>query len=290
LLRHRLKLTGERARVKNRIIKYFESCNIKLASVFTDVFGYTSWLIITKIISGERDLGILTSYIHGRVKASKKEIQQALEGTIDQEDTTILKLLSVQLDNVDRLINAVEEEIKKLSKPYQKEIELLTTFPGIGNLTAIGIIAEIGIDMNQFKTHERLASWAAICPGNNESAGKNKSGRTRRGNNFLKRTLLQAAWAAVRTKGTYLQSKHKALSARMGSKKASIAICHKILVACFYVLRDKKEYKELGPDFLDQLNADRKVKYHVKRLEELGFHVNMVEKVDDNKKELVFID
>ncbi len=289
LLRHRLKLVGERARVKNRIIKYFESCNIKLSSVFADVFGYTSWLIITKIINGERNLDVLTSYIHTLVKATKKEIQQALEGTIDQEDTTILKLLSVQLENTDSLIDAVEKEITKVSKPYKDEIELLTTIPGVGTLTATGIIAEIGTDMNQFGTHERLASWAAICPGNNESAGKQRSGRTRRGNNFLKRTLLQAAWAAAKAKGTYLQSKHRALSARKGSKKASIAICHKILTACFYMLRDKKEYKELGPNFLDQLNSDRKAKYHVKRLEELGFHVNMIEKISDEKKEIIFM-
>lgn len=290
LVRHRQKLIGERARIKNRIIKYLESCNIKLATVFTDVFGYTSSLIISKLISGERDPKILTSYIHRRVKANKEEIQKALEGHIDQEDTRILELLSTQLGNAENLIRILEVDILKLCQPYQNEICLLKTMPGVGELTAIGIISEIGVDMKQFGTHERLASWAALCPGNHESAGKQKSGRIRRGNNYIKRTLLQAAWAAAKAKNTYLQSKYKALAARKSAKKAAIAIAHKMLVACFYMLRDKKEYKELGPQFLDHLQTDRKAKYHVKRLEELGFHVQMIEKVKDEKKEEVYID
>jgi transposase len=289
LVRYRKTLVRERARVKNRIIKILETANIKLSSVFSDVFGYTSWLIITKIIDGESCPSRLTSYIHGRVKASKEEVQKALEGTLSDDDIIILKHMSFQVKEREQQIISIDEEIKNHSKAFENELRLLQTIPGISEAIALVIISEIGVDMSQFPSHEKLASWAALCPGNNESAGKQKSGRTRRGNNYLKNALVQAAWAASRTKNTYLQSKYKALAARKSGKKAAIAIAHRILVASYYILRDKCEFKELGAQFLDQLQAERKVKYYVKRLEELGYHVQTVEKVKDDVRELVFV-
>jgi transposase len=289
LVRYRSKLVGERSRVKSRIIKTLESANIRLSSVFSDVFGYTSWLIVSKITQGIRDVVELTSYIHERVRASRKEIQEALEGTLEGEDLDVLKRMIQHKDYLDRAIEHVEEEIEKHCRQFSEEIKRLTTMPGVGRMTAIAIISEIGIDMSRFPSHEHLASWTALCPGNSESAGKQRTGRTRKGNPYIKTALLQAAWAASKAKGTYLQSKYRALAARKGSKKAATAIAHRIVVACFYILKDKKEYKELGPAFLDTLQAERKAKYHVKRLEELGFHVSMVEKIKNEEKELVFI-
>jgi transposase len=289
LVRYRSKLVGERSRVKSRIIKTLESANVRLSSVFSDVFGYTSWLIVSKIVQGIRCVIELTSYIHERVKTSREEIQQALESTLEEEDIDVLKRMINQKEYLDKAIDLVEEEIGKHCAPFLNDIERLKTIPGVGKMTAISIISEIGVDMSRFPTHEHLASWTALCPGNSESAGKQRSGRTRRGNPYIKTALLQAAWAASKAKNTYLQSKYRALAARKGSKKAATAVAHSIVVACFYMLRDKKEYQELGPQFLDTLQAERKAKYHVKRLEELGFHVSMVEKVKDNEKELVFI-
>lgn len=288
-LRYRLTFIRERSRIKNRIIRLLESWNIKLSSVFTDVFGHTCWLIITKIIAGEQDVEKLTSYIHKKCKSSKKDMQEALEGTIPLEDLVILKQMVQQVEQVDRNITIIEEQIKKDSEPFAWELELLQTIPGVSSTTAITIISEMGVNMEVFPTHEHLASWAAICPGNNESAGKKKSGRTRRGNNYLKTALVQAAWAASRTKGTYLQSKFKALVTRKGGKKAAIAISHKILVACYHMLKKKVPFDELGAQYLDQLQAERKVKYHIKKLEEMGYHVSKVEKIKDDKTELVFI-
>lgn len=288
-LRYRLTFVRERSRIKNRIIRLLESWNIKLSSVFSDVFGYTCWLIIKKIVAGEQDIEELTSYIHKKCKSSKKDVQEALEGTIPQEDLFILQQMVKQVEEVDSNIAIIEEQIKNNSKPFQAELELLETIPGVSEMIALTIISEIGVDMEVFPSHEHLASWAAICPGNNESAGKKKSGRTRRGNNYLKAALVQAAWAASRTKNTYIQSKFKALATRKGGKKAAIAIAHKILVACYHMLKKKMPFDELGAQYLDQLQAQRKVKYHVKRLEEMGYHVSMVEKVKDDQRELVFI-
>lgn len=289
LVRYRKTLVRERARVKNRIIKTLENANIKLSSVFSDVFGYTSWLIITKIIAGESCPFRLTSYIHEKVKASREDIQRALEGTLAENDVFILKHMALQVEQKEQQIVSIDKEIKKHSKIFERELGVLQTTPGVSEAIALVIISEIGVDMAQFPTHEKLASWAALCPENSESAGKQKSGRTRRGNNYLKSALVQAAWAASRTKNTYLQSKYRALAARKGGKKAAIAIAHRILVASYYMLRDKLEFKDLGAQFLDQLQAERKVKYYVKRLEELGYHVQKVEKVKDNESELVFI-
>lgn len=288
-LRYRLTFTRERSRIKNRIIRLLESWNIKLSSVFSDVFGHTCWLIITKIVEGERDVEKLTSYIHKKCKSSKKDIQEALEGTIPPRDLIILKQMVRQVEEADNNIIKIEKHISKDSECFKPEIELLETIHGISSTIAITIISEIGVNMAVFPSHEHLASWAAICPGNNESAGKKKSGRTRRGNNYLKTALLQAAWAASRTKNTYLQSKFKAMAIRKGGKKAAIAIGHKILVACYHMLKKKVPFDELGAQYLDQLQAERKVKYHVKKLEEMGYHVSKVEKVKDGQKELVFV-
>jgi transposase len=234
----------------------------------------------------------LTSYIHKKCKSSKKDIQEALEGIIPPDDLFILKQMVKQVEQVeqvDKNITIIEEQIKKNSEPFNSELELLQTIPGISRTIAVTIISEIGVDMEVFPSHEHLASWAAICPGNNESAGKKKSGRTRRGNNYLKTALVQAAWAASRTNNTYLQSKFKAMVARKGGKKTAIAIAHKIIVACYHMLKKKVPFDELGAQYLDQLQAERKVKYHVKKLEEMGYHISKVEKVKDDQKELIFI-
>ncbi|MFQ5753373.1 MAG: transposase, partial [bacterium] len=234
---------------------------------------------MTKIINGERDLDKLTSYIDERVKTSKLEIQQALDGVLEEEDLDILKLLIKQVDSLEELIAENEKLIDRHLQPFEAEVNLLTTIPGVSKITATAIISEIGVDMSAFPKDEKLASWAAVCPGNNESAGKQKSGRTRRGNNFLKASLIQAAWAASKAKDSYFQGKYRRLAVRKGNKRAAMAIAHKILITSYHMLIKKVPYNELGAKFLDGLQTERKVKYHVKRLEELGYHINAVEKI-----------
>lgn len=279
LVRYRDKLTKEHANAKNRIIKTLENANIKLATVFSDVFGHTSWMMICKLVAGETNMAKLTEYINPQCKSSTEDIKKALEGTLQEEDRRILILMMEHVSYLETLIEKVKKNIQKHLEPYQAQVELLKTIPGIKDTAAASIIAEIGIDMNQFKDAAHLSAWAGMCPGNNESAGKVRSSNIRKGNIYLKVALTQVGWAISRTKKTYLGAKFRALAMRRGNKKAVIAIGRKVLVICYHVIKNKVPFNELGVDFLDKLEPERKVKYHTKRLEELGYHVITSKKI-----------
>lgn len=279
LVRYRQTLTKDLSRAKNRIIKMLENANIKLSTVFSDVFGYTSWLMICKLVAGETRMEVLTSYIHGKCKSSREDIEKALQGTLKEEDRSMLKLMMEHVKSIEQLIEKVDGKIQEHLQPYQAEVKLLKTIPGVEDLAAASIIAELGVDMDQFKSDSHLSAWAGMCPGNNQSAGKIKSSRIRKGNKHLKTTMTQVAWAISRTKKTYLGAKYRALASRKGKKKAVIAIGRKTLVICYHMLKDRIPFHELGVDFLDKLEPERKAKYHEKRLEELGYHVIMSKKI-----------
>jgi transposase len=273
LLRYRQTLTRELASAKNRIIKTLENANIKLSSVFSDVFGLTSWNMICKLARGETNIHILMSYIDPRCKSSKESIQKALQGTLEEEDRNMLKLMMDHVEANEQIISRVEQEIQKHLKPYQAQIELLETIPGVKSLAAASMIAEIGVDMDQFKNASHLSAWAGMCPGSNQSAGKIKSSRIRKGNKHLKTTMTQVAWAMSRTKRTYLGAKYRALAPRRGKKRAIIAVGRKALVIVYHMLKNNIRFQELGPNFLDNLEPERKARYHEQRLKELGYHV-----------------
>jgi transposase len=279
LVRYRQTLVRDLVNAKNRIIKTLENANIKLSSVFSDVFGDTSWGIICKLVKGEKDLAKLTSYIDPRVRASREEIQKALDGTLQREDMKMLQLMMKHVAALETLIAEVENEISKHLEPYQEEISLLKTIPGVSDQSAGTIIAEMGVKMAQFRDAAHLSAWAGMCPGSNQSAGKIKSSRTRKGNKHLKVALTQVAWAISRTKKTYLGAKYRALAPRLGKKRAIVAIGRKVIVICYHMLKEKKGFEELGVDFLDKLEPERKAKYHLKRLEELGYEIKMNKKV-----------
>jgi transposase len=279
LLRYRQKLIRELSSGKNRIIKSLENANIKLSTVFSDVFGTTAWLMVCKLVNGETNPDILTEYIHPSCKSSKDDILKALEGTLQEEDRRMLQMQMKHLGALDALIEEVEMEVTIHVKPFEAEVNLLKTIPGIKDMAAASIIAEIGPDMNQFTSAFHLASWAGMCPGNNQSAGKIKSSRIKKGNVHVKVMLTQVAWAISRTKNTYLGAKYRSLAPRRGKKRAIIAVGRKALVICYHVLKDKVPYHELGVDFLDKLEPERKAKYHMKRLEELGYHVVSTQKI-----------
>lgn len=278
LVRYRQVLTGDLSRAKNRIIKMLENANIKLSSVFSDVFGHTAWLMICKLVAGETRMDELTSYIHHRCKSSKEDIEKALQGTLEEDDRNILKLMMEQADAIERLICKVDADIERHVKPFEAQMKLLQTIPGVKEIAAAAIIAEIGADMNQFKNAFHLASWAGLCPGNNQSAGKIKSSRIRKGNRYLKVIMTQVAWAISRTKNTYLGSKYRRLAPRRGNKRAIIAIGRKALVICYHLLKEGVQFQELGKDFLDNLEPERRADYYAKRLEEMGYHVVMRKK------------
>jgi transposase len=279
LVRYRQTLTKDLTSAKNRIIKMLENANIKLSTVFSDVFGVTAWGMICKIVAGETRTEVLMEYIHRSCKSSRTDIKKALEGTLKEEDRSILKMMMDHIHAIERIIEDVDRHIQNHLEPYQAQTELLKTIPGVKDLAAASIIAELGVDMNQFKDASHLSAWAGLCPGNYESAGKKKSSRIRKGNKNLKVTMTQAAWAASRTKNTYLGAKYRALIPRKGKKRAIITIGHKMLIICYHILKDCVPFNELGVDFLDKLEPERKAKYHEKRLEELGYHVELTKKI-----------
>lgn len=279
LVRYRQSLTRELSSAKNRIIKMLENANIKLSSVFSDVFGVTAWEMVCKLVLGETKKEILMEYIHKKCKSTREEISKALEGTLEEQDRRILRRMMEHVKAVERIIGQLDKDISQHLHPYQEEITLLKTIPGVQDLSAASIIAEIGADMNQFRSANHLSAWGGLCPGNNESAGKVKSSRIRKGNRHLKVTMTQVAWAISRTKKTYLGTKYRALASRKGKKRSIIAVGRKTLVICYHILKEKKPFYELGVDFLDNLEPERKAKYHTKRLEELGYHVVVSEKV-----------
>ena len=273
LVRYRQTLTRELSSAKNRIIKMLENSNIKLSTVFSDVFGVTAWNMICQLVAGETRIEVLTGYIHSSCKSSRTDITKALQGTVEQADRDILKIMIENVKFLEGLIQKVDQSVNEHLKPYHAQVQLLTTIPGVKDATAAAIIAEIGIDMSQFHDASHLAAWAGLCPGNNQSAGKIKSSRIRKGNKHLKVAMTQAAWAMSRTKHTYLGAKYRALAPRRGKQRAVIAIARKALVVCYHMLKDNVPFHEMGVDFLNNLEPERKIKYHAKRLEELGYHV-----------------
>lgn len=279
LLRYRQVLTKDLASAKNRIIKMLENANIKLSTVFSDVFGATAWTMVCKLVGGETRMEVLTKYIHHKCQSSLDNIKKALEGTLDNQDRNILKRMMEHVASIEIIMDKLDQDIQRLLEPYEEQIQLLKTIPGIKDLAAASIIAEIGVDMNQFKDDSHLAAWAGMCPGNNQSAGKIKSSRIRKGNKHLKIIMTQVAWAISKTKQTYLGAKYRALIPRKGKKRAVIAIGRKALIICYHVLKNNIPFHELGVDFLDKLEPERKIKYHEKRLEELGYHVVITKKV-----------
>ena len=286
LTRYRQKLVHQLGSEKNRLIKALENANIKLSSVFSDVFGKTCWDIVSRIVAGETDPEKLTYNINKRIRAIRNDIKKALEGYLKSEDREILSMMMDHIHYLQKIIVNVEIMIDKHLEPYQTEVNLLVTIPGVKKAGSAVIISEIGVNMDQFKDASQLVAWGGLCPGNNESAGKIRSSRIRKGNMHLKTGLVQLAWASSRTKATYLSSKYRALSRRKGNKKAIIAIARKLLVICYHMLKKKSSFQELGPLFLDSLESGRKAKYYLKRLNELGYEVEVKEKHKEEFKQV----
>jgi len=277
LTRNRKKIVEQITSDKNRIQKTLEDANIKLSCVVKDMSGATAVRIINAMISGVDDIDELVKFRHGRMKASKEELASALRGHLTEHHKFMLSFLKESILSKELLIEQLDERIEEYLKQQEVElyVDLLQTIPGVGQESARGIIAEIGTDMDRFPDEKHLASWAGMSPGCNESAGKKKSSRTTHGNNYLSSLLTQCGWAASRTKGTYLRSKYERLVGRRGKKRAIIALGHKILIAAYFVIRDKTAYKELGYEHLTQLNRTAKIKRHLKQLSEMGIQLRI---------------
>lgn len=243
LHRHRRKLVGQRTSEKNRLQNILEDANIKLSSVVSDVFGVSGIKMIEAMIAGETDPNKLASLAKGSLVKKIDLLTKALNGRITDHHRFMLSMIWENIQHINNQIAQIEARMDLYIKEYTIEVDLLCSIPGVSNNIACGIIAEIGVDMTKFASHRHISSWAGVCPGNNESAGKQYSTRITHGNKYLKTTLVEAAWAASRTKtNPYLANKHKTLSIKRGSKKATIAVGHKILVAAYHILRDKTPY------------------------------------------------
>lgn len=243
LHRHRRKLVGQRTAEKNRLQNILEDANIKIASVISDVFGKSGLSIINALINGQTDAQLLSELAHGSLIRKKDILRKSLNGRVTEHHRFMLGMILDNINYVNMQIAQLEVRMDSYTSKMEQDISLLQSIPGVSKHIATGIVAEIGNDMSKFPTHKHLASWAGVSPGNNESAGKKMSSRITQGNKYLKTTLVEAAWVASRSKtNPILAEKHKSITLRHGSKKATIAIGHKILTAAFHILRDKTPF------------------------------------------------
>jgi hypothetical protein len=271
----RASLRQDHTAVANRMQKILEDANIKLASVASDGLGVSGRAILTQLLAGEEDAAKLAELSRGRLRSKLSAMQLALEGRTTEHHRWMLRVLHEQLVFVEAQIIKLEAKIQAQVRDYQEAIAVCTTIPGIEEVAAANLIAEIGGNMAQFPSAQHLASWAGICPGNNESAGKRLSGKPRKGSAWLRRSLCQAAWAASHTKETYLATRFRRLAARKGKKRAIVAVAHTILVSLFHMLKNQQPYRELGADYLDRRNAEQVERYLLKRLARLGLQVTV---------------
>ena len=275
LTRYRASLAQEINRIANRIQKVLEDANIKLASVATDTLGASGRAMLEAVVKGEQDSQRLAEMAQGKLRNKIPELQEALQGRVSRHHRFLLRELLDHLYFVESKMQRIEQEVAERLGPFQSEVARLCTIPGVDRVTAWGLLAEIGLSMKQFPDAQHLASWAGLCPGSHESAGKRKSGKIRKGSLWLRRCLCQGAWAVSTKKNNYLSALYRRLAARRGSKRATIAVAHKLLVIAYYILRDGTCYSDLGADYFDRLNPEGLRRRLTKRLEGLGFKVTL---------------
>jgi len=275
LTRYRTSLIQERAAELNRLQKVLEGANIKLASVASDIDGVSARAMLERLVAGSTDASAIADLAKGRMREKIPELEKALSGRFGAHQRFLVAQQLVHLDTLDELIERVSAEIRERMRPFEEAITRLDTIPGVGRETAEVIVAEIGVDMSRFPTGGHLSSWAGLAPGNNLSAGKSKSGRTRKGDKWLRTALVQAAKAATKSKKSYLSSQYHRLASRRGKNKATIAVAHSILVIAYHLLRRRENYRDLGALYFDQRNQDRVRQRLVNRLQSLGYNVTL---------------
>jgi transposase len=270
LTRTRKQFVRERGSHAQRIEKILEDANIKLGSVISDLLGKSGRAVLQALIAGQSDPERLASCV-GRVKASRGELVEALRGRVTAHHRFMLELHLNHIDTLDQAIANIKKEVGLGLEPFRQAARLLSTMPGLSSVSAHVVVAEIGIDMSRFATPGHLLSWACLCPRNDESAGKRRSTRLRRGGKWLKTTLVQAAWAAVKVKGTYLQAQFHRLRARRGAKKAIIGVAASMLTAAWHMLRNGTEWHDLGAAHFDRADGTKTANRLIRRLQQIGY-------------------
>jgi transposase len=275
LTRYRAALVRERTAEVNRLQKTLEGANVKLASVATDIMGLSGRQMLAALIGGETDAAAMAQLAQGRLRDKLPELERALAGRVGAHQRFLLARQLAHVDFLDASIAEVSAEIAKRLRPFEAELERLATIPGVGRRTAEVLLAEIGTDMGRFPTAAHLASWAGMCPGNDESAGKRRSGKTRKGSPQLRSALTEAARAAGRSKRTYLAAQYHRLAARRGRKRATVAVGHTILVIAYHLLREGGGYRDLGERYFDERDRQAVERRLVGRLEGLGYKLSL---------------
>jgi transposase len=273
LTRTRKQLVRELARHVQRIQKTLEDANIKIAGVISDILGASGRAFLDAIIAGETDPEQLAALARGRLRASREQIVEALRGRVREHHRFMLKLHLEQVRSLEHAIAKIEARLGECLEPFREDVKLLTTMPGISQTAAQVIASEMGLDMHRFPSADSLVSWAGMCPRSDESAGKRRSTRIRKGAPWLKTTLIQAAWAASRTKNTYLQTLFHRVKARRGAMKAIVAVAASMLRSAYYMLTRGTTYQDLGPNHFDSRTRVRTVNRLLKRLKDLGIKV-----------------
>jgi transposase len=275
LCRYRRSQIEERTREVQRLDKVLQDAGIKLSSVATRILGLSGRAMLDALVAGTRDPGVLAELAKGTLRKKIPQLRDALEGRFGAHHGLLVGQILAKLDFFDEAIAKLSAEIDRMIAPFEAEVGLLITIPGIERRSAQELIAEIGVDMTRFPNAGHLASWAGMCPGHHESAGKRRSGQTRPGSKWLHRTLNEAAKAAGRTKNTYLGAQYLRLRGRRGPAKATTAVGHSILVAAYHMLRDQHTYNELGADWFDRLSPDQHARRLARQIEALGFTVTI---------------
>jgi transposase len=276
LTRYRKALIQERTREAQRLQKVLEDAGIKLGTVASDVLGVSGRAMLDALVSGTHDPAVLAELAKGRLRAKLPALREALEGRFRAHHALLLGELLAHLDYLDEAVERLSSEVARVVAPFSPLLALLITIPGVSQRTAEVILAEIGTDMGQFPSAGHLASWAGICPGNNESAGKHRAGTTRKGSRWLRVALIEAANAAARGKGTYLASQYARLKGRRGHKKAIVAVAHSILVIAWHLLSTGQPYSDLGADwFLQRHSSEAYRNRLVRQLERMGHKVTL---------------
>jgi transposase len=280
LTRYRQSLVQERNRFANRLQKVLEDTNVKLSAVVTDMQGVSAQAILRALLAGQSNVKELAELAKGRLRNKQADLERALRGQLREHHRWLLAELLVQLDFLDEQIEKVEQRIEEQlaqMPPFQEAVRLLDTIPGVDRHLAILIVAEIGVEMSRFPSDRHITAWAGVAPGNNQTGGKQRSGKTRKGNRYLERGLVLAAHGAARKKDCYLRSLYYRLASRRGKSRAAVALGRTILQMAYHMLQRGEEYRELGATYLDQLDRERTAKRLVKRLQAMGYIVNVKE-------------
>jgi transposase len=274
--RYRRQLVEERSREVQRLQKLLEDAGVKLSSVASQILGVTGRAMLEALISGERDPEVLAAMAKGRLRPKAGQLARSVPGRFNSFHAVLARELLDHIDYLDIAVTRLDDQVDALMVPFVDARDRLDTIPGIAKRCAEIVIAEIGVDMGRFPTPGHLASWAGLCPGNNESAGKHKSTKTRSGNPWLTSALVEAAWAAIRTKDCYLGVRFQRIRTRRGEQRALIAVAHTILVICWHILADNTVYNEIGTDYLAGKDQPERRRNHlVAQLEKLGYNVEL---------------